>query len=1044
MFERDLAVSGQGQPAERDAGSAPTAPSENDGLGLRGALVAGVLAIAGLSSLAFAQPIYDVLRRAPEFFAIRDLYMADLAALIALLALGPALVLCAPAIASRFLFPAGVRAAAAVSVGLLVAIVALQALNGLTGPAALATALAIWVGGSVAYLRFAAARSFGSLLSTAAIVVPAILVLDGDVRSSATRPNTTPGLLPDTGARAPIVLVIFDEWSLTSILGAEGTIDRERFPNLAALADQATWYPNATAAADKTDLAIPAMLTGSKPVSGQLPTVAGHPVNLFTLLASSHNIYAAEPITGLCPREVNLLSTTREPIRERLSLLSSDLALIWLSITLPAPWSEQLPVVTQTWSSFGRDGPGTPVTPPADQPFPRAPSIPPRTDRAAAFRHFVSSIKAPGPGSERPRFHFLHSLLPHAPWEYLPSGRRYSYWNDYFGLDRDVWSESPWPALHHYKRYLLQVEFLDQLIGELTAQLRASNLFEQSVVAITADHGVAFRPGRTRRFLLPADLEGGQPLDIAHIPLLIKAPFQQQPEIDEATFSLVGLARRVLELAGADSGALPLPERAPEQPTIASRFAGDVEIPTERERWRQSRITEQASLLGESNDPMAIGVRPELHGHKVLDFPVREAASTFEIDNAWVWDHVDSNQHTVPALVDGAMVPDQPAFSPPNPELAVAVALNGVIEATVRPHDNPQAGSAGIRALLPGDRFVTGFNRVEAFLVTGTAADIQLERLRTVRKGAPPRPQLPGSYALTWNADGRPDGIVHRPLVDVPATWKRTEIVRRDGDLIGFLDGAMVGHGLEVNGWATDLRHPDEPLEIIAFLEGRHVWSGATGLPRPDVAERHGAGHSRSGFAVSPELPPESGRRARRRMSALVNREGFVVFAVSRRQTATRLRFAYRRITGSPWGRETIPVSDGRVLQVEPVGRGFAGAIDVLAKPDRRTRIEGWAADVERHEASRQIIIYRDGEFLVALPAGRTRADVAEHYEDERLMAVGFSGRVPGAPDPATFAERHRVFAIALRGVAVELPIPEGDGAGRQRTLGTQPDVEPP
>lgn len=993
-------------------------------------LLHGVLAIAGLSSLAFAQPLYDVLRRSPEFFAIRDLYMGDLAVLVALIAVGPTLVLCAPSIALRFLFSAGVRAAVAVSFGLLVAIVALQALRDLTAQVALAATLVVWAGGTVAYFRFAAVRSFGGLLSVAAIIVPALLVLDGDVRSSATRPNAAPGLLPDTGARSPIVLIIFDEWSQTSILDAAGTIDRTRFPNLATLAEQATWYPNATAAADKTDLAIPAMLTGAKPVSGQLPTVAGHPVNLFTLLAPSHDIFAAEPITDLCPPEVNLLGTVREPTRERLSLLFADLTLLWLSVTLPSPWSDRLPEVTQTWSGFGRDGPRRPVAPPADQPLPRAPSIPPRTDRAATFRHFVQAIEGPGPGSERPQFFFLHSLLPHAPWEHLPSGRRYAYWNDYLGLDRDVWSESPWPALHHYKRYLLQVQFLDQLIGELTARLKASHLFEQSVVAITADHGVAFRPGRTRRFLLPSDLEGGQPLDIAHVPLLIKAPFQQQPVIDEAPVPLVGLARRLLELAGADSGAALTPERAPEQPTMATRFAGEVEIPAEREQWRKDRIAEQAKLLGKSRSPMAIGARPELHGHSTSDFPVRAGESNIEIDNAWVWDRVDLNQNTVPALVDGALVPNPPIEFLPY-ELTVAVALNGVIEATVQPHASTQAGSARIRALLPGERLVNGFNRVEAFLVGGTSNDIRLERLRTVRIGAPPEDSPPGTYALTWDADGRPDGIVYRPQVNLPATWERIEITRRDADLIGFLDGNAVGQGLEVNGWATDLRHPGELVEIVAFLGGRYVWSGATGLPRPGVAERYGTGHSRSGFVVSPALPPEPGRRARRRVSALVEREGIVVYAVSRSRTATRLRFAYRPLVRGPWGMEAIPVSDGRVLPIKPLGRGFAGAIDILAKADRRTLLEGWAADLEQREPPRQVVVYRDGQFLTSLRAGKTRTDVAEHHEDERLKSVGFSGHVPGAPDPESFAQRHRIFAVMLQGVAVEVPVPTSDSAAR-------------
>ena len=120
----------------------------------------GVLAVAGLSSLAFAQPVYDVLRRAPEFFAIRDLYMGDLLALIAVFGVVPALVLSAPVAVLRFVRPSWCGPAIAAPIGLLTAMIALQAVRSL--PAAAATPLALVVGGAVvwAYLRFRGVRTF--------------------------------------------------------------------------------------------------------------------------------------------------------------------------------------------------------------------------------------------------------------------------------------------------------------------------------------------------------------------------------------------------------------------------------------------------------------------------------------------------------------------------------------------------------------------------------------------------------------------------------------------------------------------------------------------------------------------------------------------------------------------------------------------------------------------------------------------------------------------------------------------------------------------
>lgn len=1023
---------GQDRKDEANGDAAPVPAPGADQLQLHKELGGGVLAIAGLSSLAFAQPVYDLLRRAPEFFAIRNLYMGDLLALVAALLVGPTVAFSAPGIVARFLRPSWTRWAIAPLIGLLAGLIALQAVNGLAAPGALGVALLVWLGASWAYVRLKGVRSFGLLLSGAAVAVPALLILDGDVRRSATPPKPAVDIdAPDTGAQAPIVLVIFDEWSLTSILDSEGAIDKKRFPNLAALADRATWYPNATAVADRTEIAVPAMLTGSAPSPGRLPTASEYPVNLFSLAARSHDLHVVEPITSLCPPRLNQLDLRRPPMGDRIRTLVSDLSLVWLRLTLPSPWSNRLPPVTQAWSGFGRGGQQEPLAPPADEPLERAAFHLGRTDRASTFRQFVDEIE---PARGRPGLYFIHSLLPHAPWEYLPSGKRYDGpWGDVHGLKREIWDESPWPALHHYKRYLLQAQFVDRLIGELNARLRSSGLFERSVIAITADHGVAFRPGRSRRFFVASDLESDQPLDLVGVPLVVKAPFQRTPRIDVDPVSLLDLTPLILELAGAVPGTLPLPDATPGRPAVFAGAATKVPISSDRDDWRRAELTQQARLLGGSNDPMAIGVLPKLHGRPVTTFPVRASESSIEIDDAWSWDHVDPNQPVVPALLKGAFQgPDLPAGRD------VAVSLNGVIAASVKPHSGSD-GRLRIAALLPEAGLRNGPNVIELFLVGAGDGDGELERLAVAgtdaRRGHdPPVVRPAGKFELIWSDGGPPEALVRHPADALDGTPERIEIVRRGASgLTGSLNGSPRGGPL-IPGWATNLRDPGDRLEIVAFLGGRQTWTGTADLNRPDVAERHGDAHLASGFVVATKFPSDGGVRFRpAHLSRLIRREGVVAYAVSRRGTASRLHFAYRPISRGWWGRETLPISDGRALPVESVGSGFGGAIDVLTRRKNRTVIEGWAADLERNEAARQIVVYRNDEFLATLPAGRERSDVAEQFENERLTRTGFSGRIPGAPDPAMFAAHHRVFAVMLRGVAVELAIgPHTVGAGTE------------
>ncbi|MYA07441.1 MAG: sulfatase-like hydrolase/transferase [Holophagales bacterium] len=1007
MSERNPAAPGPDQSEEPNGSSSSESASDSGQGKSPQSLVAGILSIAGLSSLALAQPVYDLLRQAPEFFAIRNLYMGDLLALVVLVAVAPTLALSAPAIAARFLRPSWTRPAVAVSVGLLSGTIGLQAVRGLPAPAAVTIALAAGAIVVWAYLRFRGVRSFTLLLVAAAVLVPALLVLDGRVRRSASGPSQAiPADLGDTGARAPIVLIVFDEWSLVSILDADGAIDRERLPNLARLADGATWYPNATAAADVSELAIPAMLTGQPAEQGRLPTLAEQPINLFTLLAPSHDLYAIEPITSLCPPALNLLASERAPWNERLSLLISDLTVVWLNQTLPAVWTQQLPEITQTWSGFGQEQASAPAEPGADRPVQRALRHLREADRAAEFRRFGDSIK---PTGQRPGFYFLHSLLPHLPWEYLPSGHTYRVTrNRVHGLQRELWTTESWPVRHHQKRYLLQVQFVDRLIGELIEKLEALDLFDRSLIALTADHGVAFEPGKSRRLLDVNDPTGKQPLDLAAVPLIIKAPFQSEAAIDETSVSLVELAPRLLELAGADPSAVPQRQNPGTLPLIG-KYAANVELPNDREPWRRERLAEQAALLGETNDPIAIGAVPSLHGLRISELRRRDSEVGIRLEAPERWDDVEPERGRLPALVQGILVGPESLL-----ERAAAVAVNGVIATTVRPHQT-SGGEMRFTALLPEHLLRPGLNHIDVFLISEEGDSPELEHVQ----GAPGF-----VYELSWGAPGvRDDALVRRSRSSIDAAAVRIPVERRRADgVIGYVEGAH-GPNAAIHGWAADLADPGSTLEVVAFLDGRQFWAGSTDVERESVAERYGREHLYSGFTRKGRTVDELDDEAATETMTTIRREGFVVYAVSSQGTATRLRFFYAPLEEEN-GAEILPVSDGRRLRVLQTGDGFEGAIDLVTKPGRRTLIEGWAANLTHSLRPRQIVLYRDGHFQAALGVNRERPDVVQHHDDPGLLRTGFRGAVPGAPEPASFAEDYRVFALMLSGVAIELPDP--------------------
>ena len=281
-------------------------------------------------------------------------------------------------------------------------------------------------------------------------------------------------------------------------------------------------------------------------------------------------------------------------------------------------------------------------------------------------------------------------------------------------------------------------------------------------------------------------------------------------------------------------------------------------------------------------------------------------------------------------------------------------------------------------------------------------------------------------YELSWE-QGKGDALLRRSRSALAGDVERIPVVRDDPGLIGYLEGSH-REAANIHGWAVDLIEPGSIQQVVAFLEGRQYWIGATHHERPSVGKRYGREHLYTGFTQ--KSGPGAGRDSETATEIFdaIRREGIVAYAISRRGIAVRLKFFYAPLEFDEDGVEILPISDGRRLPIEQTGNSLEGAIDLITKPAKRTLIEGWAADVQRGERPRQIVIYRDGKFLKNLGANRERPDVAAHHDDPRLLRTGFRGVVSGAPEPETFAERHRVFALMLSGSAVELPIRTAPG----------------
>src|SRR5262249_48099349 len=145
--------------------------------------------------------------------------------------------------------------------------------------------------------------------------------------------------------RPPIILAIFDQLPLTSLMNDDDAIDAKQYPGFGALAAETTWYRNASTAAELTGWAIPPIVTGLRPQSGLLPTTEDFPDNLFTLLQRGYRYEVEEPITDLCPDR--LCDADLPPQSFRLVGMILDSSVVVLHVMAPSEFEVYLPPLTQ-------------------------------------------------------------------------------------------------------------------------------------------------------------------------------------------------------------------------------------------------------------------------------------------------------------------------------------------------------------------------------------------------------------------------------------------------------------------------------------------------------------------------------------------------------------------------------------------------------------------------------------------------------------------------------------------------------------------------
>jgi hypothetical protein len=459
-------------------------------------------------------------------------------------------------------------------------------------------------------------------------------------------------------AKPYVVLLVMDEFPSDSLLDRRRRIDPVRYPNFAALAGDSTWFRNAYSVYDSTTKAVPLILDGVRPRPRTSADRRDHPRSIYDMFARrGYRIVDSEEATALCPPSICRGGRTRRP-----AIIPNLLG-----------------------------------------------------GRPQRFNRWVRSIEA-----GKPTFWFKHLLLPHGPYQYLPSGARARPRPADLlpGMNSVPGFHDEFVTRHNEQRYLLQLGFADRLLGRLVRRLKQEGIYDDTLIVVTADHGIAFQVGvDTRRSVSQSNVE-----ELTPVPLLVKRAGQRAGRVSEAYARTLDVTPTIADVLGWRLGyrsdgrsAFGAVARRRRAITLTTRdFASTVRISGRRwEARRRAVVRRRLRQFG--SGPIAslftgIGPHRELIGQTPGE--VARASVSASIAEPALFADVDRDAGVVPAQIAGDL-----RGGGDGAKRDLAVAVNGRIEAVGRSFYLEGDPTEHFALMVPESALRDGRNEIELFEV---------------------------------------------------------------------------------------------------------------------------------------------------------------------------------------------------------------------------------------------------------------------------------------------------------------------------------------
>jgi hypothetical protein len=666
-----------------------------------------------MCGFAIVQPLLSVLGQSPDLFIFRDATSREILLLTIVIVFAAPLGLWLVELVVGLFGKAPRRVVHIAFLAILAALFVLQAFKRATdlrGALLVVLAVAAAAGATALYVKFKGTETWLLVVSPAPIVFALIFVLSSPVSNIIFPEDAQAAVLGSPRDAPSVVFLAFDEWPLSSIVGSDGKIDATLYPNLATLAAGSTWYRNATSITNSTWHAIPQLVTGRYGKATGVPEASYHPENLFTFLGGTYRLRVSETVTRMCPR--SLCESIPVAGAHGLRPLAKDIGKTYRDMILPedpdgevtAGFEERTTTaaVDQAKNAVKLDDKAN-----ADLGLATA-------NRPQRFDTFLDELNP----AEPPTLHFLHLLLPHVTYRFLPSGREYPAPPDDFARYDDEYNDETWPPQLAHERLLLQTKYVDRLVGDLIARLKSTGMWDRTVLVLTADHGIAFSPDGPGRGLRDNPLDPALYPDVLSVPLFIKGVGQASGAVSDANVMAIDVVPTIANLTGFDlpwkvDGVVAGTRREPEKifrKATVNPFGVDLgpDIPYDGTQNLKETLARNVDTIAKPGDALQlyrVGPNADVVGKALADVAHGESAmGDVMLNDANAFTNVAAAPAPLPALLFGRADRDG----------ELVVALNGKVAGitpTFRDGDEPRR----FALMIPESFFKTGANDLQLY-----------------------------------------------------------------------------------------------------------------------------------------------------------------------------------------------------------------------------------------------------------------------------------------------------------------------------------------